>query len=114
MLSNAYFLVKSRFDTAENEARQKKCKVLRFAKQITNSASFANLIPLQGHRPRRDEPPARHRPRAAPGRPLRAGDRGRRAERRGPRGDPQGPPPRFWAVDFLGVVLGCIEAKFCK
>ena len=42
MLSNAYFLAKIRFDTAENEPAKKLKKIAKFA----NFADLANPIPL--------------------------------------------------------------------
>ncbi len=80
MLSNAYFLAKFRFDTAENEP----------AKNLQNFAKFANFAdpnPLLRHdqhaRPRRRRPDDAPREPAVEGarRPLR-------------RAEPEGRPPR--------------------
>ena len=57
MLSNAYFLAKFRFDTAENEPAknlQKICKVLTKFANFVNFASFALRASASGRAP----PPA--------------------------------------------------------
>ena len=48
MLSNAYFLAKFRFDTAENEPA-KKCKILNFCNNYEN-VDFAHLPSLEVRR----------------------------------------------------------------
>ena len=46
MLSNAYFLAKIRFDTAENEPAQ---NLQNFAKTITKFANLQILLTHEGH-----------------------------------------------------------------
>ena len=69
MLSNAYFLAKFRFDTAENEP----AKIANFCKQDSNQSTAAK-VPLGG--------------------PSRAGSRRGSAPRRGRRAAPSSCPPR--------------------
>ena len=70
MLSNAYFLAKIRFDTAENEPAKNLQKFANFCKKISKfsckncvvqfSATRKNRLPSGGRRSRgrrRDEPP---------------------------------------------------------
>ena len=72
MLSNAYFLAKFRFDTAENEPAK---NLQNFAKNYAKFANFANPNPLTG-------PVRPNISRANPRRPvrLRAVGRGRHGE----------------------------------
>ena len=87
MLQNAYFLAKIGADTAENEQH--------FAEILQN---------LQRDRGRRQG-----------GELVGAGLRGLRQHGRGDRGLPQGHGKicKFLQI-FGGLVLGCIETKFCK
>ena len=56
MLSNAYFLAKLRFDTAENEPAKNLQKFLIFIK-FARFANFApSKIPARGPRPEADRP----------------------------------------------------------
>ena len=87
MLSNAYFLAKFRFDTAENEPD----------KNLQNFANFPNFANGCGGRGRRGGAVAAV---AASHRPVACGVGGGTFEREG--------------SNFRGLVLGCIEAKFCK
>ena len=66
MLSNAYFLAKFRFDTAENEP----AKICKICKIFAKFANFANLTPLVAQPGKADrgdpclllrEEPVRHR-----------------------------------------------------
>ena len=88
MLSNAYFLAKFGFDTAENEP----CKVCR--------------IPRTG--PRRGLPARDAGGRKAPEAQAEAGRRRGWSRGRG------AASPTLDRTNFTGLVLGCIEAKFCK
>ena len=95
MLSNAYFLAKFRFDTAKNEP----------AKNLQNLPMLPHLR-RRGARRRgdpREAPEGRgaHRPR-----PARVPRRELALLRRYPLGGSIGREER--------LVLGCIEAKFCK
>ena len=123
MLSNAYFLAKFRFDTAENEP----------AKHLAKFANFANPSPLSTQRTSGAAagPGVRGSGRAPP--------RRRPARRPGRSGARGGPPPTArtarWGEGgragdardeaklanfskilnfFGGLVLGCIKTKFCK
>ena len=93
MLQNAYFLAKIGADTAENEQH--------FAEILQTDAEDEASTVLRG----RDG--------------LHAGDhrRARRAHRP-PRRPVRGPPRAGWHANFLAnferLVLGCVEAKFCK
>ena len=104
MLSNAYFLAKFRFDTAENEP----------AKNLQNFAKFANFAdpnPLS---------PTREKPVDTLGVGLRV-LRGLQVKE-----DPKECPPigkiassKIGKISnilqiFGGLVLGCIKTKFCK
>ena len=80
MLSNAYFLAKFRFDTAENEPA-KKLQNLNFPK----IANFALSPPIPSPR----------------------------AGLLGALDDPD-MPPELDRANLTGLVLGCIEPKFCK
>ena len=113
MLSNAYFLAKFRFDTAENEPAQNLQKFVQILPILT-FFQFLPGLPQHGGRP-----PA--------GLPARRADPGERGA--GPRerqkdggelvhGDRPGPDKEasalFDRANLKGLVLGCIEAKFCK
>ena len=84
MLSNAYFLAKFRFDTAENEP-SKVCRIPSIQVRAARGA-------------------------AARGRDARLGERARSCGMDADIGATCSPVP----ANFTGLVLGCIEAKFCK
>ena len=92
MLSNTYFLAKFRFDTAENKP----------AKNLQNFAKFANF--------------ANPNPPVAPNVVLVRGGTACCASC-----DPRDPSSAIALIgrsvgraNLTGLVLGCIEAKFCK
>ena len=99
MLSNAYFLAKFRFDTAENEPA-KNCKTL--PEHFAKFANFANAFAGVGL----EQPPV-------PGRELRARSPKSRPTGPGLRGSKIGKITKFLQI-FGGLVLGCIKTKFCK
>ena len=79
MLSNAYFLEKFRFDTAENEPA-KICKILQKIAKFPNFADPNRLY----RAPQQRLHDARRRGRGAPRRRARAGSRRARADLGGP------------------------------
>ena len=88
MLHNAYLLAKIGADTAENERN--------FAENLLRIGNY---------------------PTATTNASVSASSASRRcASRPSGRAAAKGTPPRFWqfAANFTGLVLGCIEAKFCK
>ena len=113
MLSNAYFLAKFRFDTAENEPAKnlQNLQKMQNLPILINFANFATQKPVQADRvgvaPARAEGQQREPhegPRGERARHLERTSRGRtRADRRGIGQTLEGARSR-----------GCIEAKFCK
>ena len=74
MLSNAYFLAKIRFDTAENEPAKNLQKKFKKFLKIANFANFANPNPLTRLEHRRiPRPSSRPRRTANRASPLRSG-----------------------------------------
>ena len=104
MLQNAYFLAKIGADTAENEQH------------------FAEILPTDGADGADRRPRAAGSVRLAPhhlqrGRAgLRDGHEHPAAAREGARKTPHAPRAQLSRdpTNFRGLVLGCIEAKFCK
>ena len=92
MLENAYFLAKIGADTAENEQH------------------FAEILPKTGNYPTGPVRELRRQRKVAESRWRR-----RTATRRASGSAAvRGPPGCAAGTPFRGLVLGCIEAKFCK
>ena len=106
MLSNAYFLAKFRFDTAENEP----------AKNLQNFANFADPNPLTpSFEPLAQGAPVGNSVPSGVGPPVALVGRGGRPRvPRGSRLRTRLNNIEYFPPNFEGLVLGCIDAKFSK
>ena len=112
MLSNAYFLAKFRFDTAENEPAKKLQNFVKFANFADPNPLTLTLVPSAARHPRREH---------APGEAVRvaqhevaAGAPDEQQDRRDGGGEGRlGRVVSFWQnFGTFSLVFGCIKTNF--